>query len=137
MAYARQTMTMTMSTRTISQIAAAIACGAFTMLPTASQAQTAVPCAVTRITSIKMPKGSARYQAGTIRLSNGATLELAGSVNSSSMYPVTQMRTNDRVAACYSPLQTRYADAGPSRTITILDLRTAGYYGTLIGTWPL
>ncbi len=67
-------------------------------------------------------------------LANGAVLELSGPLKSPEMYQVTQMRVGDRVAACYGPLTT-YADAGPARAITVLDLRNGQYYGTPVGTW--
>ncbi|MDQ2866185.1 MAG: hypothetical protein M3R51_08155 [Candidatus Eremiobacteraeota bacterium] len=119
----------------IRSIAVAIALAAPAMLALPTQAQSVTPCELLRIATITMPKGPARYQAGVIRLSNGASLELAGASSDPSVYPVKQMHSNDAVAACFSRIKT-YADAGPSRTITILDLRTSGYYGTLIGTWP-
>jgi hypothetical protein len=45
-----------------------------------------------------------------------------------------EMAVGDAVAACYGPLTT-YADAGPSRTITVLDLVNGQYYSSLVGTW--
>lgn len=106
-----------------------------TLLPLPAGAQQApVPCTITRITRIVMPTGPARYQSGRMTLANGATLELSGPIKSPAMYQVSQMHARDSVAACYSAVRT-YADAGPARTITIIDLRTVGYYGTLIGTW--
>ena len=107
---------------------------AFMIAAAPVQAQPALPCALVRITTITLPKGPARYQSGMIRLSNGASLQLSAPLNGPGASGVTEMRRNDPVAACYGHMKS-YADAGPSRTITILDLRTAGYYGTLIGTW--
>ena len=116
-------------------IAAAFAFTTLLDRPLIARAQPAAPCSLARITMITMPKGSAKYQAGVLRLSNGGSLQLVGAQDSPAMYPITQMRANDAVAACYSRLN-HYADAGPSRTITILDLRTSGFYGSLTGTWP-
>lgn len=119
--------------------AAALGMAALTLsvisAPAIAQAQPTAPCVTARITSITMPSGPAKYQSGVIRLSNGGSLQLSGPMNAPAMYPVKQMRANDAVAACYGHIE-HYADAGPSRTITILDRRTSGYYGSLIGTWP-
>ncbi|MBC5799690.1 MAG: hypothetical protein GIW94_06920 [Candidatus Eremiobacteraeota bacterium] len=93
-----------------------------------------LPCVATRIAKIAMPSGPARYQGGRLTLENGAVLELSGPLKSADMYRVSAMHAGDRVAACYGPLTT-YADAGPSRTITVLDQRNGQYYGTLVGTW--
>jgi hypothetical protein len=103
-------------------------------LPAAAQARP-LPCAATRIVTVVMPKGPARYQAGRMTLANGAMLELSGPPNGPDMYRVSMMKAGDRVAVCYGP-PTTYADAGPARTITLLDLRNGGYYGTLVGNWP-
>ena len=91
-------------------------------------------CASTQITSIRKPSGPAAYQGGRITLANGATLAVTGPLKSADMYRVSEMQAGDRVLACHGK-PTTYADAGPSRTVTILDLRSNGYYGTLVGTW--
>jgi hypothetical protein len=103
-------------------------------IPVRLVADPAPQCAVTQISTIRMPTGPARYQAGRMTLANGASLELSGAPNGEAMNMVSAMRVGDRVAACRGRMMS-YADAGPSRTITILDLRNGQYYGTLIGTW--
>jgi hypothetical protein len=114
-------------------VLAAVAGASAVPLPLSAQ-QLSLPCASTRITRIVMPTAMARVAAGRMTLANGAILELSGDPKGPDMYRISEMRKGDRVVACYGPLTT-YADAGPSRTITILNLRNGGYYGTLIGTW--
>jgi hypothetical protein len=92
------------------------------------------PCDTTRIASMMMPVGPARVDHGQMTLDNGATLELSGPPKGAEMNRVSSMHIADMVIACYGPVM-RYADAPPSRTITILDLRNGSYYGTPIGTW--
>lgn len=99
-----------------------------------SAQQNSLPCARSSISAIAMPTGPARFAAGKMTLANKATLELAGILKSPEMYRVSQMRVGDRVVACHGRVTT-YADAGPSSTITLIDLRNGGYYGTLIGNW--
>ncbi len=89
-----------------------------------------VPCVRTTIVAKRTPIGPAEYQSGQLRLANGATLRLQGS--SAELYRVEQMHVGDRVAACFGPRRV-YADAGPARTITLLDLMTGAYYGTNVG----
>lgn len=102
--------------------------------PAAAAGRPSLPCVSTRIAKIAMPSGPARYQGGRQNLENAAVLELSGPLKSADMYRVSEMHAGDRVAACYGPLTT-YADAGPSRTITVLEQRNGQYYGTLVGTW--
>lgn len=94
-----------------------------------------LPCTSTTIAKIAMPVGPAAYESGRMTLANGATLQLSGPSTSPEMSRVSRMKAGDPVAVCYGALTT-YADAGPSRTITLLDLRNNLYYGTLVGTWP-
>ncbi len=94
----------------------------------------ALPCDTTRIASMMMPVGPARVDHGQMTLDNGATLELSGPPKGAEMNRVASMHIADMVIACYGPVM-KYADAPPSRTITILDLRNGSYYGTPIGTW--
>ncbi len=94
----------------------------------------ALPCDTTRIASMMMPVGPARVDHGQMTLENGATLELSGPPKGPEMNRVASMHIADMVIACYGPVM-HYADAPPSRTITILDLHNGSYYGTPIGTW--
>ena len=103
--------------------------------PMGSSAQMAHNCASTRIVSKRMPVGPAAYQSGRMTLANGATLALTGPPNSARMISVRKMRSGDPVNACYGPLK-HYADAPPSRALTIVDKRTGSYVGGLIGSWP-
>lgn len=91
------------------------------------------PCARTTIAERKMPTGPAQYQSGILALRNGASMRLQGGAGE--MYQAKQFKVGDPVAACYGPLR-EYADAGPSVSMTVLDLRNGLYYGTLIGNWP-
>ncbi len=93
-----------------------------------------VPCALTTLAQRKLPSGPAQYQSGTLVLKNGASLRLQGT--SAELYHVAGMRVGDPIATCYGPLKT-YADAGPARTITVLDLKSGNYYGTLVGNWKM
>jgi hypothetical protein len=93
---------------------------------------TGVPCARTSIAAVKQPSGPAQYQSGKLTLANGASLRLQGTRAEIAM--AKELTVGDSVAACYGPLR-NYADAGPSRTITVLDLVDGAYYATLIGTW--
>jgi hypothetical protein len=93
---------------------------------------TGIPCARTNVASVKNPAGPAQYQSGSLVLANGASMRLQGT--RAELARAKEMAVGDSVAACYGPLRT-YADAGPSRTITVLDLTNGAYYATLIGTW--
>jgi hypothetical protein len=93
---------------------------------------TGVPCARTSVASVKNPTGPAQYQSGSLVLANGASMRLQGTRAQLSM--AKEMAVGDSVAACYGPLR-NYADAGPSRTITVLDLVNGAYYATLVGSW--
>jgi hypothetical protein len=81
-----------------------------------------------------MPVGPAQYQSGSLGLGNGATLRLQGT--RAEMALAGQLAVGDAVAACYGPLRT-FADAGPSRTVTVLDLVNGAYYAALVGSWKL
>jgi hypothetical protein len=98
----------------------------------AAGAAAGLPCARTTIASLKQPVGPAQYQSGSLRLRNGASLRFQGTPEELAM--AKDLAVGDAVAACYGPLRT-YADAGPSRTVTVLDLVNGGYYASLIGTW--
>ncbi len=115
-------------------VALAVLAAAPMLAAPAAARRSSLPCVSTRIAKVVMPSGPARYQGGRLTLENGAVLELSGALKSADMYRVSEMHPGDRVAACYGPLTT-YADAGPSRTITVLDQRNGQYYGTLVGTW--
>jgi len=91
-----------------------------------------LPCARTTIAARKLPVGPAQYQSGSLTLANGASMRLQGTPVE--MYRARAMAVGDAVAACYGPLK-NYADAGPSRTITVLDLKNGEYYAALIGSW--
>jgi hypothetical protein len=98
----------------------------------APAAHLALPCARTTIAAVKLPAGPAQYQSGSLALANGASLRLQGSRAEISM--AKELGVGDPVAACYGPLRI-YADAGPSRSITVLDLVNGAYYAALVGTW--
>jgi hypothetical protein len=91
-----------------------------------------LPCARTTVTALKLPVGPAQYESGTLALANGASLRLQGSRAEIAM--AKELGVGDPVAACYGPLRI-YADAGPSRSVTVLDLVNGAYYASLIGTW--
>jgi hypothetical protein len=93
---------------------------------------TGIPCARTNVASVKKPTGPAQYQSGSLVLANGASMRLQGT--SAELNMAKQMAVGDSVAACYGPLR-NFADAGPARTITVLDLTNGAYYATLVGTW--
>jgi hypothetical protein len=95
-------------------------------------AATGLPCARTTIASLQQPVGPAQYQSGSLRLANGASLRFQGTPEE--LATAKDLAVGDAVAACYGPPRT-YADAGPSRTVTVLDLVNGAYYATLIGTW--
>jgi D-alanyl-D-alanine carboxypeptidase len=94
-----------------------------------------VPCARTSIASVRSPSGPAAYQHGTLLLENGASLWIEGSSSDPGVIQAMHMSPGDPVAACYGPSHT-YADAGDSRAITVLDLKTSGSYGNVVGNWP-
>ncbi len=102
------------------------------MLLPAPALATGTPCVATRLAARRLPTGPAQYQAGSLRLANGASLRLQGTP--AELSRVRDMRLGDPVAACYGPLE-HYADAGPARTITVLDLANGAYFGALIGSW--
>jgi hypothetical protein len=91
-----------------------------------------LPCARTTVAAVKLPVGAAQYQSGSLALANGAALRLQGSRAEIAM--AKELGVGDPVAACYGPLRI-YADAGPSRSVTVLDLVNGAYYATLVGTW--
>jgi hypothetical protein len=99
-----------------------------------SALHSAVPCAKTTVAGRRLPTGPAQYESGLLTLANGASLRLQGTPGE--LNAARSMAVGDPVAACYGPLKT-YADAGPSRTITVLDLANGAYYATLVGNWKL
>jgi hypothetical protein len=101
-------------------------------LPAVADTAAPLPCAATTITALKAPTGPAQYESGTLTLANGASLRLQGTA--AEMSVAQTMAIADPVAACYGPLKT-WADAGPARTITVLDLKNGAHYATFIGTW--
>lgn len=78
-----------------------------------------LPCARTTLDQLTMPTGPAQYQSGKLVLRNGASMRLQGS--NAELYQAQQIKP------C--------ADAPPSRTITVLDIRNGSYYASLIGAW--
>jgi D-alanyl-D-alanine carboxypeptidase len=94
-----------------------------------------LPCALTRVASVRAPSGPAAYQHGTLRLKNGASVWIEGSATDPGVIEAVHMKPGDAVAACYGPAN-RYADAGDARAITVLDLVTSGSYGNVVGSWP-
>jgi hypothetical protein len=102
------------------------------VLAAASVAHLGLPCARTTVATVKLPAGPAQYQSGSLVLANGASLRLQGSRAEIAM--AKELGIGDPVAACYGPLRI-YADAGPSRSITVLDLVNGAYYAALVGTW--
>jgi hypothetical protein len=111
-----------------------VAAGSLALTAPAATAAAAagLPCVRTTIASLKQPVGPAQYQSGSLRLGNGASLRFQGTPEELAM--AKDLAVGDAVAACYGPLRT-YADAGPSRTVTVLDLVNGAYYASLIGTW--
>lgn len=95
-------------------------------------ARGALPCLRTTVATRKAPVGPAQFQSGRLTLANGATLRLQGTP--AELRLAADLAVGDPVAACYGPLKT-YADAGPARTITVLDLANGSYYGSLVGDW--
>lgn len=91
----------------------------------------ALPCVRSQVATIRLPVGPAEYQSGRMVLTNGATLRVSGTPA-----PITlsDFRAGDSVVACYGNERT-WADAPRSRTTTVLDLRSGGYFGSLIGEW--
>jgi hypothetical protein len=98
----------------------------------APAALTGLPCARTTVAAVKLPVGPAQYQSGSLALANGASLRLQGSRSEIAM--AKELGVGDPVAACYGPLRI-YADAGPSRSVTVLDLVNGAFYATLVGSW--
>ncbi len=98
-------------------------------------AKAVTPCARTTIAAIRPPAGPAAYQSGLMTLANGATLRIEGRASDPGVRQALAMKPGDAVAACYGRA-VEYADAGPSRAVTVLDLHTNGSYGNLVGTWP-
>ena len=82
-----------------------------------------------------MPVGPAKVQIGRLTLANGATLQLTGAPHCSALSGVRNMRVGDRVSVCYGPLKS-YADAPPSRALTIVDRGGGQYVRGPIGSWP-
>lgn len=123
-----------MNVRRVGPLLAAALCSLGPLAPAVASAhpRNGVPCDRTTIAARRMPSGPAQYQSGVLRLTNGASMRLQGS--SDELNVARQINIGDPVAACYGPLRT-YADAGPARSVTVLDLRTGAFYGTLIGTW--
>lgn len=92
----------------------------------------ALPCSKTTIAARKAPTGPAQYESGSLRLTNGASMRLQGT--KAQLNVAAGMAVGDPVAACYGPLR-NWADAGPARTITVLDLANGAYYASLVGSW--
>ncbi len=101
---------------------------------TAPLAQSA-PCARTTIANVRAPSGPAAYEHGTLRLANGASVWIEGAATDPNVVQAVHMSPGDPVAACYGPAR-KYADAGDARAITVLDLKTSGTYGNVVGSWP-
>ncbi len=102
------------------------------MVSGANRTTSALPCVRTQVAGIRRPVGPAEYQSGHMLLTNGVSLRVSGTPPPTS---IGDFHPGDSVIACYGN-ERNWADAPRSRSTTVLDVQSGGFFGSLIGEWP-